>query len=234
MFKKNSVTKALWRISIDSPEPERLPPSVLEEGYHYLLQMSPNGKWIAWRKSFEDLNRKELWIYDVSTDQASLLSTDMYSYVWSADGSRLACVEATGERVDGDRYERLPTRLVIYDLASGKSKSISLGAYASDDTPMLVSWAHSGERMLFRAGTYERERSRMVNKYFLLPLTTGEFIDMPEEVYSWLAMRWLSGEKIMWIDKNRIVTTKHDGSDPRELFRIEDGKFYLYGEEQSL
>jgi hypothetical protein len=37
----------------------------------------------------------------------------------------------------------------------------------------------------------------------------------------------------MGIDGNRIIGVNCDGSNPEEIFRIENDKFYLFGEEQS-
>jgi hypothetical protein len=229
LYKNNSSTKAMWRISLDSPEPKRVPLS----GEPHLLQLSPNGKWIASPKWLRGYKKGTLWIYDVSADRASLLSRNMYSYVWSSDGSRVAYVEATGERIHDDFDEPLPARLVIYDPSTDAREAISLGDYEADEMPYLRSWSQTGEYILFRTRKSKRESWRWIPRYIALSLTTGEIIEMPEEVDHWGAVRWLPGEQIMWIDENRIVATKHDGSNLEELFRVENGTYYLYGKEQT-
>jgi hypothetical protein len=52
---------------------------------------------------------------------------------------------------------------------------------------------------------------------------------------SWVGhVKWIGEDRLIWKQEaNKIIATDFDGSNPKELFRIEDGKFYLYGEEHS-
>ena len=44
---------------------------------------------------------------------------------------------------------------------------------------------------------------------------------------------WIFDDRLIWNTENRLIATDPDGSNPEEIFRIEDGRMYLYGEEQS-
>ena len=232
-----------WRFRPDNMSPEEIP-FLSGDGY-FSGRISPDGRRILIGRAQEFPEEWKYWIYDISHEKESRLdSKTMSESKWSPNGRTLACVYES-DSPPGITSEKVQfNKLSLYDVETGESRSVLTEAVPNLN---LLEWSPSGEYLIFRYPAYEHSkrnwgRVNTVFKFNVVSAKTGLVSEIAGPVIkNWkyysreFDPRWISENRLLWTAKwdGKLFATEPDGSNPQEVFRIKDGKFYLYGEEQS-
>jgi hypothetical protein len=231
-----------WRFRPDNMIPEDVP-SLSGDGF-VQGHISPDGRRILIGRTHELPEEWKYWIYDLSHEKESRLdSKTMSGSKWSPSGRMLACVYRS-EPPPGVTSEKVHfNKLSLYDSETGESRSVLTEAVPNLN---LLEWSPSGKYLLFKYPAYEYDRNRdRFNTVFKLNVVSAE-TGLVSEIEILVSryrnyyrrefdLHWISEDRLLWTEiwNGKLVATEFDGSNPEEIFRVDDGKFYLYGEEQS-
>jgi hypothetical protein len=235
--KEHNPHTTIWRISPDSMAPEEVPNLSLDGSS--FCHMSPDGRWILQLRSYKNPREWGYWMYDISGDRLQFVAQYIRPHLWSPDGKTLAFATTLGS-------PRGLYKLGIYKPETGKTHMITPQTLRK---LRLWSWSPSGKHLLLSFQTEETANSGGEEaippserpKLYVLSTETIQMskIEKPDSQRVSDRLRgyrklvhWVHGDKLIWeIDRNKLIATEYDGSNPEELFRVEDGKYYLYGEE---
>jgi ABC-type transport system involved in multi-copper enzyme maturation permease subunit len=176
--------------------------------------VSPNGKWIVCRIS----GKWRGWVVrrlDVAEGPELGLPVDVYECYWSHDGKLLSFIER-GDASSGDI-------LIIIEPATEEIVSIPL-----EELPRWLDiwkWSPSDKYLLL----YSQSQKDVL--VFSVESRTFRNIPPPDEPL--YAIYWLSDDRLIHLSENKIFAREIDKAEWKEVFRIEDKKFFFDGEEQS-
>ncbi len=244
---RNSVEEGLrgsmvWTVTPDDIVPQKAAFQYPEERIFGRASISPDGRWIVYVKPTGREGRRGGWLFDISEGTSHLVSEYTERFNWSRDGQKIALVEAEGRHQGRRTSGPIPPRLVVYEPQSERRISFSV-----EDLPgvWVREWSPSDRHLLL---SYKRHRdengkrimmSKRTRGPCILSLETGRFLRPTPPSKNWDSrinyrrLRWTAGDRLLWAVENRLIVTEYDGSNPQELFRVEDDRFYFDGEEQS-
>ena len=135
----------------------------------------------------------------------------------------VAFVEArtSAEKENDPAAEGPPPQLLLYEPETGKKESISL-----EGLPERVgthSWSLSKEFLLLSSGSM----------LYCFSLDSGKFREFAPFTANMRSVRWIADDRLLWNLENKLIVTEYDGSNPREILRVEYGRFYFDGEGKS-
>jgi hypothetical protein len=232
-----------WRISPNNLAPEEIP-RLSETGFIF-DPVSPDGRWMLTLRE-NDQGDHGYWIYDIAGDALHYVGKEAGRHTWSPDGRYLA-YRAQTDPPDGEESPRRDSysRLLLHKLETKKTISVSPKPFYDLS---LYSWSPSGKYLLIgysiRETTSNGEKKADARTKWkwttsILSMDTLQITPISHRTatlyyyYQDARLPWISDDRLMWRGKNKLIVTEHEGSNSQELFRIEDGRFYLYGEEQS-
>ena len=218
--KRDKKVATYWRVRPDNMVPEQL--SFIPDDECIDYHMSPDGRWMLRRTSGGRDAGYVLRVADIGEETDVLVSENTASFGWSRDGRFLVYIEDVKDQTEPLSNRSPNSRLMLYEPATRKSLAFPL-EQIPDSYMYPLPWWSPSDTCWFLSGDH----------YLAFSLETRQFvrITMPES--DWRLMRWSPNERLLWMDGQRLITTEPDGSNPEEVFRIEDGRMYLYGEEQS-
>jgi dipeptidyl aminopeptidase/acylaminoacyl peptidase len=183
-------------------------------------------------------------MYDLSEDKPLPLDKGIHRYLWSPDGSILAYAMPTAS--PGGSPSGRHSKLFIYKPETAQKHMI-----VSRPLPNLTlwSWSPSGKYLLLstvdaepasRDSGEESQPPSEITKLYVLSCETMQLSEIKNltsrrvlDGYVFRTeLRWLSEDRLMWRHHDRLIATDKDGSNAKEIFKLEKGKFYLYGKEQ--
>ena len=216
--------------------PEEVP-ALSGEG-HYPQHPSPDGRWIRNIRMTEPRGKREYWMYDTKQETHRFIAENLWHPSWSPDGQFLAYAVPVAVPAGTESPDSKSCHLFLYEPNTGESHSLSTDALRD---LQIEGWSPSGEYLLFRhsAPTEERHSHLVYDPmaFYVFSATTRQTMEVSREDaegrYAPWPSGWVADDRLMWNIENRLITTDIDGSNPEEIFRIEDGTMYLYGEEQS-
>ena len=237
------------RISPDNMIPEEIPNAPFEN--YSIYGMSPGGRRMVLVKRSDSDEEWKYGVYDIARETYQPIAEDavrMYYFRWSPDSRMLAYAVPADPPPGMEEKKRVWfSKLFLYDVETGTSRPVS-------DKPLanfsMHTWSPSGGHLLFShkdliEGQSDTGETIFVAKepttHYVLAAGTGqitevsypfEFEDLKGYPKGYL-LRWISEDKIIWFDREKLIATEPNGSNPQEIFRIEDGRYYLCGEEQS-
>jgi dipeptidyl aminopeptidase/acylaminoacyl peptidase len=239
------------RISPDNMIPEEIPDIPLDN--YGIYTISPDGQKMALAKRPDADEEWKYGIYDIAkeTYQPITVGAGRMSYFrWSPDNRMFAYTVPVdlppGTDTGKAAWLSLST-LFLYDVETGVSRPAFDNALAHFS---LHTWSPSGEYLLFSTRDIIERQSNTgepfyvpdgPRKYHVVDIKSGritavsypfEYKDHEGYLGRYL-VRWISEDRLMWYDNKKLIATEYNGSNPQEIFRIENGKYYLYGEEQS-
>jgi hypothetical protein len=242
------------RFRPDNMIPEEVP-FLSGDGY-FSGRISPDGSRILIGRADELPGEWKYWIYDISHEKAGRLDSEtMSESKWSSNGRTLACVYESdpppgvaSAKIQSKRPSVQFYNLSLYDVETGERRSV-----LTEPVPNLnlLDWSPSGEYLLFKYPAYEHSKGNRerVNTIFKLNVASAEIglvseiADPASEYYTYyyryynreFEPHWISENRLVWSRRwsGKLIATDIDGSNPQEIFRVKDGKFYLYGEEQT-
>lgn len=238
-FEKGGLHTTNWRVGPDDFVPEQVPNSHFFFDWRTKIR---DGKWIPYFKYTGGAReRHEYWIYDIAAEKNHLLTANMLDSEWSHDGTLTAFLEKVGDAPEEEPWKPIPFNLVIYEPSTGNRSSLlvenlsraRLESFSPSNKYLLLSGKEEDARgnhpvrrgrvpFLFSSGTQKIKEIEIGEQGHIY--VTGTFSEF---------LRWVGQDKLLWNFRNKFVVTEANGSNPEEIFRVEDGKFYLYGEEQS-
>ncbi len=220
--KRGTTITTYWRVKPDDIAPEQV--SFLRQDHSYYMWLSPDGRWATGSRRLDDSGKRELWLYDIAQETSLLVSQNWASFKWSHDGAIFAFLEDVVEQDDEDATEELPRRLILYRPETGARTSVLLGDALEIDS--IQSWSLSNAHLLLISKGYKRR--------YVFSIDTKLFqeIPRPSDKFIYLPKAWIADERLLWIAKTGLVATEYDGSNPKEIFRVEGGKFYFDGKEK--
>lgn len=221
-----------WRMQPDTGGLEKI--SFLPEpvSSNCSVVLSPDGRWIRYGVRVHAGRQYKGWLCNISTEKSRLVSEYTNSFLWSKDSRKIAFVEEPAPYFDvksgAESDESVSSRLVIYNVQTGERSSIPL-----DDTwsIRLGGWSPSGDHLL----AFNRRREP-----YMFTLESGQIEKIEPPTAGWdrhhkrwgrRSLKWTDDDKLLWTSARQIIVTEVDGSDPKEIFRVENGKFYLYGQD---
>ena len=212
---------AYWRISRDELVPEGVP--FLPGGEISWVQMSPNGRWMMIRSRRSRNENMKMRLVDIASEKEFLVSDNVTSRRWSRDGKSLIFIEKIENHGSVESQEDVSTRLMIFDFAAREKRIVPV-----DNPPVrgiLSIWSYSSPTDTFWIVTKD--------EYLIFSSEAKQLGRLPTRGSPGTPIHWAKDDRLLWQSGNRLITTRHDGSNAKEVFRIEGDKFYLYGEEQS-
>jgi len=219
VYKGKAKLVTHWRVRADDLTPEHV--LFLPQDIHQRKSLSPDGGWIVNRKELDESSVDELWLYDIVQKKDHLVSTNLHDYEWSSNGKMVAYIEEAGTKEDEIRNESPFHRLVLYEPATGEKASISMEG--APRVFRIYSWSPSSDHILLGARPDP----------YALSVKTKEIRRIPSPEGLWHSVQWMADDRLIWAVRNKLITTDPDGSNPEEIFRIENSKYYLYGKEQN-
>jgi hypothetical protein len=250
-FRKRQTLSTVWRMHSANGAVEEvsfLPGYVQSPDW---VNLSPDGKWIKYSRHAQELNQYQEWLCNISSEECRPVSEYPTSFVWSEDYRKIAFVEDIPRRLDA-KFGTVPDeadlpRLIIYNVETGERSSISFDSawrvWASE-------WSPSGEHLLLGVEKHHDEAGNRIRsghrsgEPYIFTLASGrlERAESPTKLRefvflgsSWsrdsARISWTMDDRLVWALREKLIATEKDGSDPQELFRVRDGKYYLYGEE---
>ncbi|RJP68487.1 MAG: hypothetical protein C4532_12635 [Candidatus Abyssobacteria bacterium SURF_17] len=242
--KRGDHIRSSWRMRPNNLVPEQVH-FLPNEGGSY-ISLSPDGRWAAYAKpSNEYPENRTLSVCDILSEKTILLSDDIYTLKWSADGKLLAYFEGTVREAQGDEQVRRPLRLVVYELGTGESQSFPLESVRRANR--LQAFSPTNQYLLLKDVTreYSNEDARRYAQalgldkpnLYVLAFDSGIFTpvqppqaptkDWPDSVH------WISGDRLLWGIKDRLIVTDAVGSNPKGILRFEGGQFHFNGGAES-
>ncbi len=230
-FKGEEGFEALWRVSPDNAVPERV--SFGPDCNYRFLQISPRGDFILYYHVLAD-GGKQLWIYSILDGTSRPVSDSptyfIWSPTWAPTENKLAYLKPEKNAAVDDADEYFASLLLIYDPEQEVRSYFPLEKRLGIEG--IVSWSLSGDYILLKGKTFQN--------IFALSIQTGEIIEMQPVSRAWYLeghwktrLKWTVDDRLLWATQNRLMSTEYDGSNPREILRIEDGRFYFDGEGKS-
>jgi len=216
--------------------PEEVP-ALSGEG-RYPQHPSPDGRWIRNIRMTEPRGKREYWMYDTKQETHRFIAENLWHPSWSPDGQFLAYAVPVDVSAGTESPDSKSCHLFLYEPNTGERYSLSTESLRD---LQIEGWSPSGEYVLFRhsAPTEERHSHLVYDPmaFYVFSTKTRQITEVAGEDTEWGEPYWPSGwildDRLMWNIDNRLLVTDFDGSNPEEIFRVEDGKYYLYGEEQS-
>jgi len=143
---------SLWVANVDGSGERKLTDITHNKNWVYdqMFQWSPDGKWISY------FSKDDLWIVspDGLTNKRVLSFPNLYTYVWSPDGSKIAYEnivshEQTETPSPGPESGKVPVNIGIIDLITGETAILS-----SHDSNIFMPllWSPDGKYLLFVKG----------------------------------------------------------------------------------
>jgi ABC-type transport system involved in multi-copper enzyme maturation permease subunit len=230
-----------WRISPADMIPEEVV-SVSEQA-HWYDRISPDGRWLLTARPSEGGKRGREYdyrVYDIDQNTFHFVAKNIKHYRWSPDDTKLAYAIRTDPPLDVKTKRRLFSKIMVFEPETGARYAASPEAFWKLE---LKSWSPSGKYILLsHYGHTESSGQDSVSAktrwFSALSIETLEITEITKPTtrpdYEYLighGLRWITGDKLLWRDKNKLIATEYDGSNPQEIFRVKDGTFYLYGEE---
>jgi hypothetical protein len=239
------------RMSVEHMIPEEvpnLPPEILINTFMY-----PGGRWFMLRTRSESKDGPNWWLYDIEKETYKFLGKNLSFPRSSPDGRLLAYSEYAWP-------EPRDKKLVLYDRQTGEGRSLLSDTDAGSGEHLSaghMQWSPSGKYLFYGYRHYTEEdtgQGMVLSAYGpwewrLLTVETGQTTAAagPAELSrkDLIEVRWIAHDRLVWrnrhsapsadvsVPKNVLIVTEKDGSNPEELFRVKDGKYYLYGKEQS-
>ncbi|UCD56284.1 MAG: ABC transporter permease subunit [Candidatus Hydrogenedentota bacterium] len=238
-------TTTYWRVRPDDGVPEQV--FSLPKDASTAWSISPDGRWIPYRRFSRFPRRDELWLYDVSLESEHLVSADADGSAWSQDGRLIAIIEGIGEQPEEEMEETPSPRLTVYEPEIEKRCSISLEGLPNVRLHPRSAWSPSSKYLLLSAQERHTETGERIpfrkrrRESYVFSVETGQYAMLDPPGKQWNAdthdearhrrVMWIVGDRLLWSVANRLVVTQADGSDPAEIFRFEGDTFFCYGEE---
>jgi len=237
---KGHMRSTFWRIRPGDDAAEEL--EEFADNNPVRVKMGPNAEWILFHRWNRTTREDHEWrLYNIASEESFALPNKQDWGIWSNDASRIAWIET--EEPDSEEDPNV-SRLVMFDPETRETVSTPID-FPPDSQPF--SWSQSGRYLLFRARRTQpysedgEQRVKHITISYSYSLETGQFKEIMPKVNEdgfryragYVHSRWLPDDKMLWAVGNRLMATEHDGSNPKEIFRVENGKFYFDGEEQT-
>jgi Tol biopolymer transport system component len=136
---------------------------------------SPDGRLIAFSARLEGTDvRGGIWLMEVMGAGKRRLTDEGFSPAWSPDGREIAYATEIPTPYDRPR----PSRVVIVDVASGRTREMDSGGPSQD--MMQPAWSPSGRRLAYWAmggGSIRDILTRPANGGEPTPVTSDTFVD---------------------------------------------------------
>jgi hypothetical protein len=226
------------RISPDDMIPEEFPSAPFDN--YVVSRISPDGRQIVLTKRpTVEAGKWKHGIYNVEDETYQSTSKRIGGY-WSPD-SRMSVRMVLADPPPGVEPKKgiHYSRLILYDKETGTSRPAIDEALPNLN---VRRWSPSGKYLLLESRNYVEQLLDWGGTTFLLK-DTRYVLNIENDAMTEInhpfefernrghRLQWTLGDRLMWFDKDRLIATEIDGSKPEELFRIEKGKYYLYGKE---
>ena len=223
-IKKNAkMDRTYWRISIDDFAPEAV--RFIPKDVCKWINTSPDGKWFVRTSPRSQWNKKRvLRLTDIDTKEDLLVSENMTSYGIAQDGRFLVFTEKAEDEAPTETREKEFVRVMVFDLEKREKKALPLEKQPSVSY-LLPSWSYSSP-----ADTFGIRADR---EYFIFSPGKQGLEKVAFLNHKWWPVYWEIDGRVLWQVDNKLISTEHDGSNPREIFRLEGRKFFFNGEGQS-
>ncbi len=231
-----------WTVRPDRIVPERaefLPRDVTYNARY----ISPDGRWLQYINQVGKTNMRGVWLYNIFSGESHLISKQINLFdlfEWSQDGRMIALLEMAPDH-SVKLVKKYHYRLISFEPETGKRRSLPI---ENCQDAYLNSWSASSNYLLLSVRPLKSEAGKMLRprqwswKPHVYSVESERLVEIepPSEewtsLYRQLPAAWI-GDELAWTVKNRLIAAGTDGSNPREILRYEDGKFYFDGEEQS-
>ncbi len=240
---KRGLGPTYWRVWPDKLALEQFS-AFSENGHSYVVTpsavaMSPNGRWIISYERFppKDRNNREIRLQNISNQTKRSLLAEPDSIHWSHDGKRLAFTEHISTQIIAGVEKNIRRKLIVYEPETDEKLSIPLDRTPGIGLHWSSAWSPSDDYVLLmnveRRSTVTnnlRSFESVENPWMLSPVN-GQINPIAAPA-GWGGLRlvaWISDDRLLWAVNNRLITTEADGSNPKEILRVEDGKIYING-----